>query len=1172
MDWVLTCRSTTEAPVLAVDHPLRRLFSRYGTWAARHVKTVLPLSGAVIFFFLYLFPFLYTTEATTITNGVSHLPHHVWTDARPLGTGSVVEPDVIMRSIWVHGSYMKAIDRDVLLGALELQDDILGPTTNFDPRQAHRHPALLDPNGDLNRQQRDSFHITNGVTDQSWFFHSPLQYWNGSAEIIAADDDLTTTVNERKTQATLANTTLRHSIVFSGKRFEERRLVAADALVITLIHMRDSPVGKQWVARTEALAQAMEQDGKWRVIPANGSSTSNQLYKFQFRPMSSYDWVMLTLAYSLTLANLLLRLSKLRAVKSRLGLMVTILVQIVASIVSSFTVCAIFKIDLSRVPHYAYPLVILAISIENSFRLINAVIMTSSTVSTSDRIGEAFGATAHIAIANRVQNSLMLYGMSKVTSSGVSAFCNFAAIATLFDFFYLATFFLAVLSVDVRQRELFELEKASLKRVRASHGGLRTQSWISGIYPFRLGDTAMSTRIAGSIVLFGFVLIAQAHYTSDGGRQWLNQLFSLSWISSRTTQKSSLLIDIHQARSPTSWLRLQDHETAQEVIKAIKPWAHSYVARVYDPIIFVMKGADRTPHAREPLFLPAVYDFVHHQIPFFVVSLLTMLATLRLFTNHLVRDQFEEDAGHDSDDDHRLLSVRSLDKGHMLDVAMLAASPRGQLVSVGLDRTIQIRNMSSGSESRVLCDPDVPLENPFPVLNLALDDKSKLLALISWQRVFLWNIAKQKWAGTRNIDLGGHKPEAVFFISKTPGALPSLVLVRRNGVGLEMQLETEDARDFAICKTPLVWAVHFAARGGPQQQNPHAAILTVSRKSCVHLVRQQDNEWMSTEVKLQGEPGTGAIHCLLPLPALSKYLIGRTQSVDLVDMESSTVIHTFRTEMMLPRTLKQISLTRVHRTNLASLSLSYTSAETGNLVVHTYLPETKDESRPPLSPLEQRPFDTWTLTKETTRHVPNPGTWEALPSGSIIGIRRKQTAPSTLTTIPTTTPTAIAGLRRRVAPNATTDYTGPTSSATVNTQTHGWEAWVLNLRPGAKPDFETRPLDEDPDMDQQQQQQQQQQRQHLMFSELGPMTRLGTMSVAVGLGDVVKVVSVGHEHFDRPRGGSFSMGMMAGLSDEGLQQVLEAGSRRKKGGSLGGLGKGDGGPGAGPNLSKGSVI
>ncbi|AEO56196.1 hypothetical protein MYCTH_2300826, partial [Thermothelomyces thermophilus ATCC 42464] len=1142
---------TTEAPVLVPDHPLRKLFWRYGTWAARHVNIVLPLSGTVIFFFLYLFAFLYTTEATTNTNGVPHLPHHVWTAAQPLSAGSDVEPDVIMRSIWIHGSYMKAIDRDVLLGALEIQDEILGPTVNFNPREAHGHPSPLDTDGDLSRQQRDSFHISNGVTNQSWFFHSPLQYWAGSAENIAADDDLVATVNEKKTQSTLANTTLRHSIVFSGKRFEERRLVAADALVITLIHMHDSPVGRQWVAKAGALAQNSKQDCKWRVIPPDGRSPSSQLYKFQFQPMSSYDWAMLTLAYSLALANLLLRLSKLRAVKSRLGLIVTILTQIAASIVSSFTVCAIFKINLSRVPHYAYPLVVLAISIENSFRLINAVMMTSSTISTSDRVGEAFGTTAHIAIANRVLNSLLLYSLSKVTSPGVSAFCTFVAIATLFDFLYLATFFLAVLSVDVRQRELVELEKASLRRARLSQGGLRRQSRLYGVYPSRLGDTTMSTTIAGSIVVLGFVLIVQAHYSSEGGRQWLNQLLNLSWGRVRNHSKPSLLIDFHQARSPTSWLGLQDHETAQEVIKAIKPWAHSYIARVYDPIIFVMKGADRTPHTKEPFLLPAVYDFIHHQIPLFVVSLLTTLAALRLFTNYLIKAQFEHGYGSGSDDEH-LLSMQSLSRGHTLDVAMLAASPRGQLVSVGLDRTIQIWDVSSGSRSRVLSDPDVPLENPFPVLNLALDDRSGLLALVSWQRVLVWNVEKQQWTRAINIDLGGHRPEAVFFVTDAPGAVPSLVLVRRDGIGLEVQVMTGDVRDFAICRTPLVWAVHFTAGANAQQRSPHPAILTASRRSCIHLVRQQDNEWLSVEVKLKGNPGPGAVHCLLPLAALSRFLVGRSHSVDLVDMDSSTIIHTFHTETMQPRTLKQITLMRIHRTGLASFTLSYTSAETGDLVIHTYLPETGDQHqpRPPSSPPELIPLDAWTLTREHIKHISYPGAWEALPSGSIVGVRRQQTTPLS----PTITPSRIPGLRRRGAYGTIMDDPNPTSSTTTtNAQSQAWEAWVLNLRPGAKSEFETRPLDEDADVDQQQQ--------HLMISELGPMTRLGTMSVAVGFGDVIKVLSVGHEHFDRARGGSFS------FSDEGLQEVMA--SRKKKGVGASGVGRSGGVPAGGGGTGQG---
>ncbi|KAK4103901.1 hypothetical protein N658DRAFT_234782 [Parathielavia hyrcaniae] len=1195
-------RGTTEVPVLAPDHPLRLLFSRYGTWTARHVKTVLPLSGAVIFIFLYLFPFLYTTDVSTITSGVSHLPHHVWTDARPLRDGAVVEPDVVMRSIWVHGSYMGALERPVLLGALELQDEILGPTTDFNPRQPLGAQRVLPDPGDtdLDRQQRDAFHITNGLTDQSWFFHSPLQYWGGAAENIAADADIISTVNARRTQSTTVNTTLRHSIVFSGKRFEERRLVAADALVVTLIHLRDSPVGRQWVRKAEAVTQAGSQHGKWQIIPPDGKSTSSQLYNFQFQPMSWSEWAILTLAYSLTLANLLLRMSKLRAVKSRLGLMVTIFVQIAASILSSFTVCAIVKIDLSRVPHYAYPLVILAISMENTFRLINAVIMTSSTISVSDRIGEAFGVTAHIAVANRVQNSLILYGLSKVTSAGVSAFCTFAAVATLFDFFYLATFFLSVLSVDVRQRELWELEKASLKRAKSSNGELTKQPWIDGINPLRLGETAMSTRIAGTIVLIGFVLIAQAHFTSEGRRQWLDQLFSLSWRASTGTPRSSLLIDINQARSPTSWLRLQDHETAREVIKVIKPRAHSYIARVYDPIIFVLKGSNRTPDTKEPRFLPAVYDFLHHQVPRFIVGLLTMLAALRLFTNHLIKDQLKDGSGSNHPDDEPLLSVRSLRGGHSLDVAMLRASPAGQVVSVGLDRAIQVWDVRSGSRSRVPSNPDVPSENPFPVLGMALDEKSKWLALVSWRKVFLWDTEEQRWAGLWDVDLGGHRPEAVFFVTKAPAMGPTLVLVRRNGMGLEIQIESGEPRDFLICKTPLVWAVSFTEKGNAQQ-TPPIAILTASRKNCIHLVRQQGKEWKSSEVKLEGDPGAKDIHSLLPISALSMYLIGRSQSVDLVNLHSSTIVHTFRTEMMRPRTLKQISLTRPQQPGLASLTLAYTGADTGDLVIHTYTREADNDTIRTVSPAERRGHNPWKQTTETTKHIANPGSWEALPTGSIVGVRRIQPPPSSTPITPLAPGPGFLRKRTTTSSSSTTTTANSNTNTNTNTNTNStsetfaqhaqrWEAWVLNLdlnlnlqtNPSPKsPLFETRPLDETDARDADKAGDDNDEmmimmtaaatataRQHLMISELGPMTRLGTMSVAVAMGDVVKVVSVGHEHFDEHGRGAGSLGLGMGMGDGMVQVVVPmgVGSRRKK---VGGA-SARGGSGGGERLGGGS--
>jgi hypothetical protein len=85
-----------------------------------------------------------------------------------------------------------------------------------------------------------------------------------------------------------------------------------------------------------------------------------------------------------------------------------------------------------------------------------------------------------------------------------------------------------------------------------------------------------------------------------------------------------------------------------------------------------------------------------------------------------------------------------------------------------------------------------------------------------------------------------------------------------------------------------------------------------------------------------------------------------------------------------------------------------------------------------------------------------------------------------------------------------------------------------------------------------------------MISELGPMVRVGTMSVAVGFGDVVKVVSVGHEHFDKSTDGSLGLGLGLTLGMGPDLQVMGIASRRKKGmGSSSGKAGGGGGGGGG---------
>lgn len=800
---------TTEAPVLSPSHPLRTILSRYGKYAARHVLTTLLVSVAVATTLIYPLPFLYTTDFTI---AAPNLPLHVWTDAQPLGEKRFSESDVIMRSIWVHGSYMKALDLDVLLGALELQDEVLGPTINFNPRQPTRNIAPLDPGLNLSRTERDSFHVVNGLTNQSWFFHSPLQYWSCDAERIQQDTDFLSTVNERKTQPTSVNVTLRHSIVFSGKSFEDRKLVAADTLVITLLHLRDSPVGRQWERNTKDFATRMTH--KWDVFPADGVSTGSQLYEFQFRPISVQDTIFLSLAYVLTLSYFVLSLSKIRAVKSKIGLMVTVVVQIAMAIVSSLTVCALFRIDLSRIPRASYPLVLMAMSLENVFRLINAVILTPADHSTSSRIGCAFGQTGHIALASVAQNLLMLWGLSTVVVSGVSAFCTFAAIAILFDFFYLSTFFLSVLSVDVRRTELNDaLEKAAIRNNRPNLDNHPRQTLVDAILQGRI---ALSTRIAGTVVMLGFVVMAQWHFFNTGSSA-SNSLWLLRFLSKAgeaTASSSSPYAGLHQARSPKSWLRLQDHQTAKEVINVVKPWAHSYVARVYDPVVFVLKGADRSPPGERRWFPDVAYDFVHHQLTPFFVTIIFTIACVRLLMNYLLWDEIAEAGEEDDYDEEPLISIKSLEHGHELDIAKMVVAPDGHIISVGLDRKIRVWNLRYEFASYVLDRPRSTINDPFPILAMAVDEDSTQLAILTTYRVLIWSLIDQQWGPSASVDLYGQKPEAFFFASRKD-ATRSIVIVRRNGTLAEVWPGVSDASEHFVCKSPLCYVVPIAEKGKP---------------------------------------------------------------------------------------------------------------------------------------------------------------------------------------------------------------------------------------------------------------------------------------------------------------------------------------------------------------------
>ncbi|RDA89899.1 hypothetical protein CP533_1372 [Ophiocordyceps camponoti-saundersi (nom. inval.)] len=1090
MIWYLLypLRGTTEAPALPSSHPLYNAFARYGRYAARHVIATLLVSATVATVLIYPIPFLFTSD---FVNGASNLPRHVWTAAQPLPYAISVEPDIIMRSIWVHASYMQALNTELLVSALNLQDDLLGITKNFSPAGARRAPSRSKlPEEDLSLTQRDAIHVANGLTPQSWFFHSPLLYWGCCRERIVADDDIISTINNKKNQSTFANVTLRHSIVFSGKRFEERRLLAADSLVITLLHLQNSSVGRQWERRALELPQKV--GDKWNIYPPDGRAASSQLYDFQFRPISAQDIASLALAYGLALVYFLTSLSKLRAVKSKVGLIVTILAQIIFSIMSSFTVCAIFNIDLSRIPRASYPLVVLAMSLEHIFRLINAVILTPVEDIVSNRIGQAFAETAPTAMFSTLQNILILTGLSRLVSPGVSGFCVFAAIAIVFDFFYLNTFFLAVLSVDVRRMELGDaLAKASMRHNRNKksepRGGLR--SWWD---PVLQGRIAMSTRIAGTIVMVGFVLIAQWHFFSDEGLLGQLERFykDLDGEHASSQPGSSLLDSVHQARSPTSWLRIQDHETAREVINIIKPSSHSYIARVYDPIVFVLKNSDRVPHSKEPTLLPAAYDFVKHEMIRFFVVVVVVVAALRLLTNFLLWED-EENNGHQHEPDELpLLSVKSLAGGHLMDIVLLATSAAGHVVSVGLDNTIRAWSLDEVGTSYVIAEGDEP-QVKFPVVAVAIDDDSTWLAMLSTSRtgacssVTFWNLQSKSWGSSVQADNCRHRPVALLFDPSAASLEPRIIIIQQEGSMSELSSSEQTERQLGAMFPPNLTCARLLARKAKVDDDislgggncaPRPTILAVSRQGEVYMAVRHNGDWQSRSLTISGlgEPGAYSIQVVAPL---NLFVVTTGDGAHLVDGRDGVVLQTLRTAKMLPRP--------------------------------TYVPADDCDAIYLQPPCESRSNNwcTWESARETRKRVADPGVWDMISDGSAIGIRYVAPAGKVK---------EVSGLRNRYGK-------WPAEPDPLE----GWQLWMESPA-GCRPEVsESCRLIKDGE-----------EAEHLLVTKVGPKAKVGLNSVAFAFGDMTKMVTVGTQTQDPSTICSGSRGFSGMASSEVDQKFL----------------------------------
>ena len=722
------------------------------------------------------------------------------------------------------------------------------------------------------------------------------------------------------------------------------------------------------------------------------------------------------------------------------------------------------------------------------FRLINAILAYPATIATDERIANALGDVGPVSVAAAAQNLLVLSTLSRFVSPGVAAFCYFACIATLFDVFFLLTFFVAVLNVDIRRLELQDAlhrsHHTTHRRRRPSPTRSKRRTWFDALVQGRL---PFSTRMAGTAVTTTFILSLNYHFFENHDRvTTLRNIFGLA--------RGGTGVEMHDTFTPPpmnaslsagDWMRMQDFDTAKEVMRLAKPGADSFVIRIFAPLVVVLANADRSGGVDEAKpWTHALGSFATSHFYPVVVLVVFAVAFVSVLMSFLLYNEGRGDIEYDSDRLDDDMAAQSVALPHELDIVRIAGTPTGHFATIGLDKSIAVStyDRSRQAYSVIQLPPEVLSVVHWPIFTMTLDERSEWLAChCANDQIMAYNCASGEL-----LDYALLYPDdshAVLFrfvrLSCDEVMQQHLLILTYDGSLTMRNMHTGQATTSVLHKGPIRGAVLI------ESNTTSRRLYVITEDMQVVGYESSGSQWTEKErrhIELLADEMTSAVNIAMNNELGPDILI--------VTSHSAVMFLDRRT----PEVTTKLDLSAVNASGCGVLLGSITSCPACNnpalqaIGLYANSLEERDCSITTLSPgpdhagvlclrcstASCRSFGGAAVTKH---RILAAGAWRALDSQDILGIRRRKSYPSS-------SPPARSWPRNRLR------------AASDLVDTHDmWEAYKFSLSGNIDttdilPSSDTDNLGVEA----------------LYVTTAGPTASLDSQSIAVVLGNTVKVV------------------------------------------------------------------
>lgn len=167
-------------------------------------------------------------------------------------------------------------------------------------------------------------------------------------------------------------------------------------------------------------------------------------------------------------------------VKSKAGLGLTAVASVFASLVTSLGICSIAGVRLTLVPWEILPFLAIFVGVENATRIIKAVVSTSIDLPVKERIGFGLSSAGPSMTRMLLTELVLLTGCSLLSVPALEEFCFFASVAIVVDYILHLTFFITILSIDIRRLELSDLSNSNVQSLMRASSSLNLASLAAG--------------------------------------------------------------------------------------------------------------------------------------------------------------------------------------------------------------------------------------------------------------------------------------------------------------------------------------------------------------------------------------------------------------------------------------------------------------------------------------------------------------------------------------------------------------------------------------------------------------------------------------------------------------------------------------------------------------------